>query len=136
MFRDRVSLNYVAPCFCFELIILLPQSPKPLGLQACATAPDYPTGFIISEHINIILHNPLKQKALGIFCYSFFFEFFLVIHVHNIFILFIYFYVVLSIEPSASYVQGKPSATEPQPQHCFVILIMKVGKVLEAKKVR
>ncbi len=35
---------------------------------------------------------------------------------HNIFILFIYFYVVLRIKPSALHVQGKHSATEPQPQ--------------------
>ena len=40
----------------------------------------------------------------------------LVVDRYNSFILFIYFYVVLRIEPSVSHMPGKHSTTEPQPQ--------------------
>ncbi len=45
------------------------------------------------------------------------------------FILFIYFYVVLRIEPSASHMGSKHSTTEPHPCHYVaVILLMKSRK--------
>ena len=45
-----------------------------------------------------------------------YFNIFLVVNGHDNFILFIYFYVVLRIKPSASNVLGKRSTTELQPQ--------------------
>ena len=50
----------------------------------------------------------------------------LVVDRYNSFILFIYFYVVLRIKPSASHVLGKCSTSEPQsqPYKCIFIYIL------------